>query len=125
MRALRLRLPPRRGWNCYATPTFSGVPNAKHRDQIRSGYLTPAFSGAQKRSELRCNPYILGVPQRQARGQNQKWLPHPYLLGGLEEGGSAMYNKRNKISTRETCAGDSTVGGIVTFFVKIHGIAMG
>ena len=36
----------RRGRNCYATPTFLGVPNAKNRDKIRSGNLTPTFSGA-------------------------------------------------------------------------------
>ena len=104
---------PKRGRNCYVTPAFSGVPNAKRGDKITSGYLTPTFSGAQKRAELHitpafsrvpnakrgekirsgyltpafsaarksaellCNPYILGGPQRQARGQNQKkWLPH-------------------------------------------------
>ena len=44
------------------------------------------------------HPYILGDLQRQARGaksegvpnkgeQNQKWLPHPYLLGSPKEGG--------------------------------------
>ena len=58
---------------------------------MRSSYLTPAFSGAQKRAELLCNPCILGGPQYQARGQNQKkWLPHPYLLGGSKEGGVTM-----------------------------------
>ena len=62
-----------RGWNCYVTPAFSGVPNAKHGDKIRNGYLTPAFSGAQNRAQSLRNPYILGGPQRQARGQNQKW----------------------------------------------------
>ena len=63
----------------YLTSAFSGVPNAKHWDKIRSGYLSPAFSGAQKRANLLPNPCILGGPQRQARGQNQKWLPHPCL----------------------------------------------
>ena len=72
-------------------PTLSGVPNAKRKDKIRSGYLTPDFLGAQKRAELLCNPCILGGPQCQARGQNQKkWLPHPYLLEGPKEGGIAM-----------------------------------
>ena len=71
---------PKRGRNCYVTPAFSGIPNAKRREKIRSGYLTRAFAGAQKRAELLRNPCILGDPQRQARGQNQKWLPHPCLL---------------------------------------------
>ena len=45
------------------------------------------------------HPYILGVPQRQARGgklevvpnkgeQNRKWVPHPYILRGPGEGGN-------------------------------------
>ena len=57
---------PKRGQNCYVTPLFSGVPNAKHGEKFRSGCLTPAFSGAQKRAELLRNPSILGGPQRQA-----------------------------------------------------------
>ena len=43
---------PKRGWKCYITPAFSGIPN-------------------------------IG-------GKNQKWLPHPYLLGGPKEGGSVV-----------------------------------
>ena len=42
-------------------------------DKIRSGYLTPAFSRAQKRAEVLRHPCILRGPQRQARGKNQKW----------------------------------------------------
>ena len=48
-------------------PCNWGVPNKG--DRIESGYLTPAFSGAQKREEVLRNPYILGGPQQ--RGQNQ------------------------------------------------------
>ena len=59
---------PKRGQNCYIIPAFSGIPNAKRGEKIRSGYLTLAFSGAQKRAELLRNPCILGNPQRQ-RGQ--------------------------------------------------------
>ena len=77
---------PKRGRNRYITPAFSGSPNAKLGNKIRSGYLTPAFSVAQKRAELLHNPCILGDPQRQARGENQKWLPHPCLLRGPKEG---------------------------------------
>ena len=83
---------PKRGRYCYVTHAFLGVPNAKRGDKIkRSGYLTPAFSAAQKSTKLLCNPYILGGLQRQARGQNKKkWLPHPGILGGPKEGGIAM-----------------------------------
>ena len=62
-------LGPKRRRNCYVTSAFSGIPNAKLEDKIRSGYLTFAFSGAQKRAELLRNPCILGDPQCQARGQ--------------------------------------------------------
>ena len=82
-------LGPKRGRKCYVTPAFSGIPNAKLGDKIRSGYLTLAFFGAQKRAELLRNPCILEDSQRQARGENQKWLPHPCLLGGPKEGGIA------------------------------------
>ena len=68
--------------------------------KIRSGCLTPTFSGAQKRVEMLRHPCILEGPQCQARGaksevvpnkgeQNHNWLPHPYLLGGPKEGGNA------------------------------------
>ena len=52
----------------------------QQKNKIRNCYPTPAFSGAQKRAEVLCNPCILGGSQR--RGQNQKRLPHPCLLGG-------------------------------------------
>ena len=67
---------------CYVTSAFSGVPNSKRGEKITIGCLTPAFSGAHKRAEVLCNPYILGGPQRQARVEDQKWVPHPCFLGG-------------------------------------------
>ena len=76
---------PTSGRKCYVTTTFSGVP--QQGDKIRSGCLSPALFGAHKWAEVLCNPYILREPQ--TREQNQKWLPHPCLLGGLEVGGSA------------------------------------
>ena len=56
---------------------------------MRSGYLTPAISGAQKRVELLRNPCIFGGPQHQARAQNQNWMLQPCLLGGPTKGGIA------------------------------------
>ena len=73
---------PKRGRKCYVSPTLSEVPNAKRGEKLRSGCLTPPFSGAQKRAESLRNPCILGVPQRQARGENQKWLPSRRTKGG-------------------------------------------
>ena len=63
---------PKRRRNCYVTPTFSGVPYAKRGGKLKIAHLTRGFSRAQKRGELLRNPYILGDPQCQARGQNQK-----------------------------------------------------
>ena len=78
---------PKEGRNCYATCVLSGVPKAKRGEKIRCGYLNGAFPGAQEKAEILCNPCILGDPQRKARGENQKWLPQPYFLGGPKKGG--------------------------------------
>ena len=43
-------------------PCVLGDPQTKG-DEIRSGCLTPAFLGAQKRMEVLRNPCILGGPQ--------------------------------------------------------------
>ena len=56
-------------------------------NKITSRSLILAFSEAQKRAEMLRHSCILGDLQQ--RGQNQKWLPHPYLLGGPKEGGNA------------------------------------
>ena len=126
---------PKGGQKRHVTPAFLAVPDAKHKEQnqtwsrtkgnkIRSGCLTPAFSGAQKRAEMLRHPCILRRPQERGRksevatsplpsrgperGQqcyvtrafyrvrnaergeeNQKWLPHPCLLGGPKGGKNA------------------------------------
>ena len=53
---------PKRGRNRYVIPTLSGVPNAKRGEKIRNGYLTLAFSGAQKRAVLLRNSTFSAVP---------------------------------------------------------------
>ena len=63
-----------RGRTCYVTLEFLGLPNAKRGDKVRTGYLTAIFSVAQKRTEVLCNPSILGDPQCQAAGENGKYL---------------------------------------------------
>ena len=68
---------PRRGWLCYVTPAFYGVPRIG--DKIKSGHITPAFSGAHKWAEYLRNPCVLRGSQK--RGQNQKWVHHPYFSG--------------------------------------------
>ena len=64
-----------------------GDPQTKG-DKIRSGCLTPAFSGAEKRAKMLRHPCILGDPQTKGE-KNQKWPPHPCLLGGEKEGKNA------------------------------------
>ena len=57
-------------------------------EKIRSGCLTPVFSGAQKGVEMPRHPAFSGVSNK--REQNQKWVPHPCVLRGAKGGGSAM-----------------------------------
>ena len=52
--------------------TKSEVAASRGPKRGRKCYITPAFSGIPNIGE-----------------QNQKWMPHPYLLGGPKEGGSA------------------------------------
>ena len=49
----------------------SPTPNAGRKSE---GATSPCLLGAQKRAQVLCHPCILGGPQRQAQGQNQKWL---------------------------------------------------
>ena len=81
---------PKRGRKCYVTPAFSGIPNASSGEQnqtsspttgkeIKSGYLTPAFSPAQNKAKMLCHPCILGDPQRQAREATSEVVPN---IGG-------------------------------------------
>ena len=81
---------PKRGRNCYATPTLSGLPNAKRGENIRIGYPTANFYGAHKLGEMLCQPCNLRSPQ--TKGQNQNWRPHSCLLGGPQVGGNATQN---------------------------------
>ena len=45
---------------------------------IKTSYITPAFSGAQKSAALLCNPR----PSPRKKKLNLGWLHHPCLLGG-------------------------------------------
>ena len=59
---------------------FSG--GAKRGDKIRSGYITPDFSWAQKWAELLGNPCVIRGPKH--KGENQKWMR--VLLGVPKSG---------------------------------------
>ena len=68
-------------------------------NKMRCGYLTAAFSEAQRRAVMLSHPCGPWDPKDQGRRakseviahkreQNQKWLPHPCLVGGSKEGGN-------------------------------------
>ena len=67
----------RRGLQCLLH-MLAGAYLRQRRDKIRSGYITPAFSGSHNWAEVLRNPYVLGGLQE--RGQNQKWLFNPCVL---------------------------------------------
>ena len=61
--------------------------SAKIGNNIRSGCLTPTFSGAQKRAEVQCHPYVLEGPLQKGTETKvaHKWAEvqsHPSVLGG-------------------------------------------
>ena len=53
---------PKKGRDCGVGPAFSGVPNTKHGEKIRSGYLTPAFLGPKKGRDCYVTPAFSGIP---------------------------------------------------------------
>ena len=80
-------------------PCILRVPNAKPGDEIRIGYLTLVFTGAQKRAELVRKASNLSGPHNQARGKissgsltfvflgaqrRVELLCNPYILGGTQ-----------------------------------------
>ena len=79
-------------------PAFSRVDNAKRGEQNQKWSTTKGTKSEVAASPLpsrgpkggrRCyvTPAFSGVPNKQER--NQKWLPHPCLLGGPKEGRDA------------------------------------
>ena len=67
-------------------------------NKIRSGCVTPAFAGAQKRAKMRRQPCILRGPQRQARGAKSEVATSPVPSRGPKRG--------------QKCMGTYGVGGI-------------
>ena len=56
--------------------------------------MTLALSSAQKWAVLLGNPYVIRDPE--TRGQNQKWLNHPSLLGRPKGGGTVRQPLRSR-----------------------------
>ena len=66
-------LTPTRGANLTLTKKKSGSLRTALQRGTKSEVANPAFSWAEKRAEVLRHPCILGGPQLQARGKNQKW----------------------------------------------------
>ena len=77
---------PKEGGNATSSLHSAGSPTPSIRSKIRSGYVTLAFSGAQRRAEMLRNPYVLGGPQRQARGAKSEVATSPLPSRGPKRG---------------------------------------
>ena len=81
---------PKEGQQCYATPTFSEVPNAKRGEQNQRWMPQALPCPVPKRGRKGyATTVFLGVPNAKRGEQNEKWLPHPCLLGGPQVGANA------------------------------------
>ena len=78
---------PKGGRKCYVILHSRGSPTPTAGSKIRSGYLTPAFSGTEEKRKCYITPTFSGIPKKRQR--NQKWVPHPCRLGGPKQGGKA------------------------------------
>ena len=92
----------KQGANATSPLHSQGSPTPSAGSKIRSGYLTPAFSGAQKRAEMLCHPAFSAVPNAKcgekirdgrlvpAFSGTHKWaesLCNPCILGGPQTRG--------------------------------------
>ena len=70
----------KRGRTCYVTLAFSG--SSTNGTKTRSGCLTLAFPGAEKRAEMLRHPCILGDPQQ--RGARSEVAAFPLAFLGAQ-----------------------------------------
>ena len=75
---------PKEGGNAMSPLHSRGSPTKGNK--IRSGYLTSAFLGAQKRAEMLRHPCILVDPQRQAQGAKSEVAASPLPSRGCKRG---------------------------------------
>ena len=73
---------PKKGGNATSPFHSQGSPTPSAGNKIRSGCLTSAFSGAQKRAEMLRHPCMLGGPRSQARGTKSEVATSPLLSRG-------------------------------------------
>ena len=71
-------------------PYDLGGPQRQARGAKSEGATSPLPSRGPKRGrKCYATPTFWGVTNAKRKEQNQKWLPHPCLLGGTKEGGNA------------------------------------
>ena len=101
------------GWNCSVTPAFLGVPG--RGDKIRSGYITPAFSGVHTWAELLRNPCVLEGPQKRGSKSKCTTSPLPSFFGGgvLQSGEWGDMNKRQTGASSPCRTGACQLGPFV------------
>ena len=112
--SLRPSWGPKTMRKCYVTPAFSGVPNAKHREQNQNLVASPVPSWGPKRGRnCYVTPANSGVANAERRGQNQKLLPCSCLLWDPKEGGNATSPLHSRGSPMPS-AGSKIIGGCLT-----------
>ena len=86
-------LPSRRptiGWNCYATPAFSGVPSQKGRKFRKKRLPHPYLLRGAKEGGTTTQPLrSRGSPTKKV--QNKNWLCHPCLVRSAKMRGIVTY----------------------------------
>ena len=102
---------PKRGRKCYATPAFSGIPNAKRGEKIGSGCHTLPYQGPKRGWKCYVTLAFSGIPNKGE--QKQKWMPHPCLLGDPKEGGNATSPLQSQGSPKPS-AGNKIRNGCLT-----------
>ena len=81
---------PKEGRNARLPVHYEGVPKRPARgtkSEVGSSHLPSR--GPKRGQKCYITPAFSGVPKAKSGEQNQKWLPHPYLLGGPKEGRNA------------------------------------
>ena len=77
---------PKEGGNATAPLQSRGSPTPSAGSKVKSGYLTLAFLGAQKRAEMLRHPCIIGDRQRQAWGAKSEVATSPLPSWGPKRG---------------------------------------
>ena len=77
---------PKEGGNARSPLHSRGSAMPSTGEKIRSGYLTPAFSGPPKKGEMLCHRYILGDPQCQAQRTKSEVATPPLPCRGPRRG---------------------------------------